>query len=141
MGSADTLDHAGFILSASAQDGHELWRVILPMEDPTVWNPALGIFGFNQFANTRARFTADGQTAYIITGTATGDNNTSKSFVYSLVPATAPRHLPTSVVSRKTHGAAGIFDINLPLTGTRVSNAAAAERTVITRSCLRFRPQ
>jgi hypothetical protein len=27
--------------------------------------------------------------------------------------------LPTSVVSRKTHGGAGIFDINLPLTGTR----------------------
>ena len=84
MGSTDTLDHAGFILSASAQDGHELWRVILPMEDPTVWNPAVGIFGFNQFSNTRARFTADGQTAYIITATATGDNNTSKSFVYSL---------------------------------------------------------
>ena len=80
----DTLDHAGFILSASAQDAHELWRVTLPMEDPTVWNPAVGIFGFNQFPNTRARFTADGQTAYVITGTATGDNNTSRSFVYSL---------------------------------------------------------
>ena len=39
---------------------------------------------FNQFPNTRARFTADGQTAYFITATATGDNNTSRSFVYSL---------------------------------------------------------
>jgi hypothetical protein len=84
MGSQDTGDHPGFILSTSAQDGHELWRVILPIEDPTVWNPGVGIFGFNQFVDTRARFTPSGQTAYIITGTATGDNNTSKSFVYSL---------------------------------------------------------
>ena len=84
LGSADTLDHAGFVRASSAQDGQELWRVILPKEDPTVWNPWIGEFGFNQFPNTRARFTADSQTAYIITGTATGDNNTSKSFVYSL---------------------------------------------------------
>jgi hypothetical protein len=84
MGSADTLDHAGFIMSASAKDGHELWRVTLPPEDPTVFNPALGIFGFNQSVDTAARFTADGLTAYVVTATATGDNNTSRSFLYSL---------------------------------------------------------
>ena len=84
MGSADTGNHAGFILSASAKDGHELWRVSLPPEDPTVFNAALGIFGFNQGVDNRARFTPDGATAYIITSTATGDNNTSRSFVYSL---------------------------------------------------------
>ena len=118
MGSADTGDHAGFVLSTSAQDGHELWRVILPIEDPTVWNPGVGIFGFNQFVNTRPRFTADSQTAYIITGTATGDNNTSKSFVYSLIAGNGTPPQPTSVVSRKTHGTAGTFDIDLPLTGS-----------------------
>ena len=32
----------------------------------------------------RARFAPDGQTAYVVTATATGDNDTSKSFVYSL---------------------------------------------------------
>lgn len=106
MGSADTLDHAGFILSASAGDGHELWRVVLPLEDPTIFNPPLGIFGFNQFVDTRARFTADGLTAYLITATATGDNNTSKSFVYSLnagngaptptkTPTISPTRTPT----------------------------------------------
>jgi hypothetical protein len=84
MGSADTGDHAGFILSASARDGHELWPVTLPPEDPIVFNPAVGIFGFNQAVDNRARFTADGQTAYLITSTATGDNNTSRSFLYSL---------------------------------------------------------
>jgi hypothetical protein len=84
IGSADTGDHAGFIISTSAQDGHELWRVVLPLEDPTVFNPTVGIYGFNQFVDTRARFTSDGRTAYLVTATATGDNNTSKSFVYSL---------------------------------------------------------
>jgi hypothetical protein len=91
LGSADTLDHAGFILSARAQDAHELWRVVLPMEET-----------FNQFTNTKARFSADGQTAYIITGTATGDNNTSRSFVYSLnatsgvLPTPSPTAMPVA---------------------------------------------
>jgi hypothetical protein len=101
MGSADTLDHAGFIVSKSAKDGSELWRVVLPMEDPTVFNSALGIYGFNQTVDTRARFTADGLTAYLVTATATGDNNTSKSFVYSLnasVTGPTPTPTPTATV-------------------------------------------
>ena len=40
--------------------------------------------GFNQSTDTRARFTSDGLTAYYTTYTATGDNNTSRSFVYAL---------------------------------------------------------
>ena len=85
IGSAETGDHAGYVLSRSATDGHELWRVPLPMED-----------GFNQFVDTRARFTANGLTAYIITATATGDNNTSKSFVYALnASVTSPTPTPT----------------------------------------------
>ena len=102
MGSADTLDHAGFILSASTQNGQETWRVILPLEDPTVWNPGVGMFGFNQFVSTRARFTADGQAAYIHTATATGDNNTSKSFVYSLATGNGtppPSPTPTATAT------------------------------------------
>jgi IPT/TIG domain len=108
MGSADTLDHAGFILSASAKDGHELWRVTLPAEDPTVFNSALGIFGFNQLVSARARFTADGQTAYVMTATATGDNNTSRSFVYSLnaslsaPPTPTPTPTPPATALRST---------------------------------------
>ena len=89
------------------EDGHELWRVILPAED-----------GFNQSTDTSARFTPDGLTAYYTTYTATGDNNTSRSFVYSLNTTNGTPLLPTNVVSRKTHGTAGAFDINLPLTGT-----------------------
>jgi hypothetical protein len=106
MGSAGTLDHAGFILSTSAKDGHELWRVVLPLEDPNVFNPTLGIFGFNQYVDTRARFSADGLTAYVVAATATGDNDTSKSFVYSLNAAlanTSPSATPpTSTFLRAT---------------------------------------
>ena len=76
---ADTLDHPGQILSASAADGGELWRVVLPMEN-----------GFNQFVDSRATFTGDGQTAYLVTATATGDNATSRSFVYALDASLGP---------------------------------------------------
>ncbi len=109
LGSATTLNNAGYIISASAQDGHELWRVNLPAEA-----------GFNQSTDTRARFTIDGLTAYMLTYTATGDNNTSRSFVYALKAANGagPGPMPTSVVSRKKHKSAGTFDINLPLTGS-----------------------
>jgi PQQ-like domain len=86
IGSAETLDHAGYIVSRSATDGHELWRITLPME-----------IGFNQFVDTRARFTADGLTAYLITAIATGSNDTSRSFVYSLdASVTNPSPTPTS---------------------------------------------
>jgi len=107
LGSAATLNFPGYIIAASAQDGHELWRVNLPAEA-----------GFNQSTDTRARFTPDGLTAYFMTYTATGDNDTSRSFVYSLNAAGTTAIMPTSVVSRKTHGAAGTFDISLPLTGS-----------------------
>ena len=102
MGSSETGDHAGYVLSASAADGHELWRVMLPIEDPAVFNSTVGIFGFNQFVDTRARWSRDGSTAYIITATATGDNNTSKAFLYSLnatlgsTPTATPSPAPTA---------------------------------------------
>ena len=109
LGSATTLNNPGYIISTSAQDGHELWRVNLPAEA-----------GFNQSTDSRGRFTPDGSTAYMITYTATGDNNTSRSFVYALNAANGgtPGPTPTNVVSRKIHRSAGTFDINLPLTGS-----------------------
>jgi hypothetical protein len=72
-GSKQFLFEPGYIIAASAQDGHELWRINLPAEN-----------GFNQSTDTKARFAPDGQSAYLITLTATGDNNTSESFVYAL---------------------------------------------------------
>src|SRR5262249_48665903 len=73
LGSANLPVKPGYIKSASTQDGHELWRVPLAKEN-----------GFNQFPDSRARFNADGTTAYMITATATGNNDTSRSFLYSV---------------------------------------------------------
>ena len=84
LGGATTLNNPGYIISTSAQDGHELWRVNLPAEA-----------GFNQSTDTRARFVPDGSIAYITTYTATGDNNTSRSFLYSLDATTEGSPTPT----------------------------------------------
>ncbi|HEU4712541.1 MAG TPA: PQQ-binding-like beta-propeller repeat protein [Pyrinomonadaceae bacterium] len=84
MGGADTLNYPGTIQAVSAANGRNLWLVSLPVEDPTVFNPSLGTYGYNQGVSTRARFSPDGQTVYFMTYTATGDNNTSRSFVYSI---------------------------------------------------------
>jgi hypothetical protein len=84
LGSANTLNYPGTIQAVSAANGKDLWSVTLPAEDPTVFNPSLGIFGFNQGVSTRGRFSPDGQTVFFMTFTATGDNNTSRSFVYSI---------------------------------------------------------
>ncbi len=73
VGGVQFFGEPGYILSESALDGHELWRVNLPPEN-----------GFNQSSDTRARFTPDGLTAYIMTFTATGNNDTSASFIYAL---------------------------------------------------------
>ena len=99
VGSATTLNFAGYIISESVLDGHELWRVNLPAEG-----------GFNQSTDTRARFASDGSTAYLTTYTATGDNNTSRSFVYALDTAAATsqallRSTNITLTTAKTHNA------------------------------------
>jgi putative pyrroloquinoline-quinone binding quinoprotein/IPT/TIG domain-containing protein len=84
LGSANTLNIAGSIRAVSAANGNPLWTVTLPAEDPTVFNPNVGIYGYNQGVSTRGRFSPDAQTIYFLTYTATGDTNTSRSFVYSI---------------------------------------------------------
>ena len=84
MGGADTLNFPGSIHGVSASNGHELWGVTLPAEDPTVFNPNIGQYGYNQGVNTRGLFSRDGTAAYFMTSTATGSNDTSRSFLYTL---------------------------------------------------------
>jgi len=86
-GSKQFLFDPGYIIAASAQDGHELWRVNLPAEN-----------GFNQATDTKARFASDGLSAYLITFTATGNNDTSESFVYALDTGTST----TTAILRST---------------------------------------
>jgi hypothetical protein len=84
LGSSNTLNYPGTIQAVSAVDGRDLWLITLPPEDPTVFNPVAGTYGYNQGVSVRGRFSRDGQTAYFLTFTATGDNNTSRSFLYSI---------------------------------------------------------
>ncbi len=84
LGGANTLNYPGTIQAVGAGNGKALWLVTLPAEDPTTFNASLGTYGFNQGVSTRGRFSPDGQTVYFMTFTATGDNNTSRSFVYSI---------------------------------------------------------
>lgn len=84
LGGANTLDYPGTIQAVSAANGRGLWSITLPAEDPTVFNPNTGSYGYNQGVSTRGRFSPDGQTVYFMTYTAAGDNNSSRSFVYSI---------------------------------------------------------
>jgi hypothetical protein len=95
-----TGDQAGFVLSTSAADGSELWRVVFPTEN-----------GLNQFIDSRARLRGDGQVAYLVTATASGDNATSRSFVYALdaslsAPPPPPPPDPTVVAITPASGGA-----------------------------------
>jgi hypothetical protein len=94
LGSKQMLFDPGYIISTSAVDGHELWRVNLPSEN-----------GFNQSTDTKARFAPDGRSAYLITFTATGNNDTSESFLYALDTAasiTQPVLRSTKIAAKAT---------------------------------------
>ena len=78
---------------------------------------------------------ADGCVAPPI-GTCTAPNYTGRSAKAAIVRQLDGRRLfaafdvvPSSVVSRKTHGSAGDFDINLPLSGTRGVECRAPGQT------------
>lgn len=103
LGSMNTLDHAAFVQSVGAANGKINWTHTFPAEPG--YNASLGMEGFNQWVATRARFTADGQTAFVVTATASGDNYTSRSFVNSINTGSAsppPPPPPTAVKLRST---------------------------------------
>ncbi|MGI8819825.1 MAG: PQQ-binding-like beta-propeller repeat protein [Chthoniobacterales bacterium] len=92
-------------VNALSTAGQLLWTENLPAENG----------GFVRALST-PRFSADGAAAYV--GMDVNDGASDPySYLYAFVTG-APAPVPTSVVSRKNHGAAGAFDIALPLTGT-----------------------
>jgi hypothetical protein len=72
IGTANVSENS--IVGFSAASGTEAWRETLPLEN-----------GMDQFITTRARFTPDGQTVYLHTATADGQN--SRSFLYAISSA------------------------------------------------------
>lgn len=102
LGSANTLNIAGSIKAVTASAGKDLWTVTLPPEDPTIFNSVTGTFGYNQGVNTRGVYSKDGKSVYFLTSTATGDNNPSRSFIYSFATGAtgvAPSPTPTATVA------------------------------------------
>lgn len=106
LGGSNTMNYPGTIQAVSAADGRDLWLVTLPPEDPTVFNPNTSTYGYNQGVSVRGRFSRDAQAAYFLTFTATGDNNTSRSFLYSINTAGSilppPPPPSTSMLLRST---------------------------------------
>ncbi|HEY2712973.1 MAG TPA: PQQ-binding-like beta-propeller repeat protein [Chthoniobacterales bacterium] len=99
-GSKQMLFDPGYIIAASAADGHELWRVNLPAEN-----------GFNQATDTKARFSPDGLSAYLIAFTATGNNDTSESFLYALdtnASTTQPVLRSTNIAAQAKTSGSGV---------------------------------
>jgi hypothetical protein len=105
-GGAPNYGMPGFVKAFNTSNGQLLWSLNLGIEN-----------GGNQVMESIPRFTPDGSTAYFGTAILGGSTTDTFCYLYALdTTGTAPR--PTSVVSRKTHGTAGAFDINLPLTGS-----------------------
>jgi len=101
-GGAPNYGMPGFVRAFSTVNGELLWSLNLGIEN-----------GGNQVMESIPRFTPDGSTVYF--GTAIlGGNNTS-CFLYAVDTGNA---VLQNAVSRKTHGSAGSFDVDLPLTGT-----------------------
>jgi hypothetical protein len=133
IGHAQSADQPGFILSRSADDGHELWRVPLPPEDPTIYNQWTGQYGFNQASDSRPRFRPDGAAVYMITFIATGDANRDRSFVYSLNPALsngAPGIEPRFGGTTGDHSIVFTFAQPVTFTGATAAPATVGSATV-----------
>jgi hypothetical protein len=103
VGSQNTLDQLNYLLGVSTSSRQIKWRVDLPAEETGVFNPWTGLYGFNQYIDTRARFSADSQSAYLVTAIADGGLVAERSFLYAItagggsnLPPTAPANLVAS---------------------------------------------
>jgi hypothetical protein len=104
VGSSGTLNFGGFILGVSTSARKQVWRLDLPPEEPGVYNPWTGLYGFNQYVDTPATFSVDGQTAYLVTAIATGGLVTDRCFLTSIAigTSTPPPPPPSTIVMRVT---------------------------------------
>jgi hypothetical protein len=139
MGGANTLNYPGTIQAVNASNGKALWLVTLPAEDPTVFNPDLGIYGYNQGVSTRGRFSTDGRTVYFMTYTATSDNTTSRSFLYSIIaadgstvppPPTQAQLLRSTSISLSAKLLKGIVSVSASVTVKDEKGASVPSATV-----------
>ena len=123
VGSENTLDQLNYLLGVGTSSRQIEWRVDLPAEETTVFNPWTGQYGFNQFIDTRAKFSADSQNAYLVTAIADGGQVTERSFVYAITAGggtNLPPPAPSNLVARSTVPA------RIDLTWTNTANDATS---------------
>jgi hypothetical protein len=140
FGRAATLNFPGFILGFDIAGRKTAWQIDLPTIDPHIYNDATGLYGFNQYVDTRTCFTPDGSTCYVVTAIATGGMTTDRCFLYSIVTGVAPpppvpppgasvlrsTAIDLSVKSRKTT----FFTVNGQVTVRDASGVAVSGVTV-----------
>jgi hypothetical protein len=129
MGGSNTLNMPGSIKAVSTSSGRDVWTVTLPAEDPTVYNSGAGTYGWNQFTSARGVFTPDGSTVYYNTATATGDNNTSRSFIYSIATGSASTP-PGPSPSPTPNPSASLRSTDIALSGKLAKNSVTASGVV-----------
>lgn len=131
----NTLDHPGVILAHETAGGAQSWRVELPAEEPSVYNPWTTQYGFNQYVDSRAEFSPLGDTVYLMTAIATGGLVTDRGFLYSIdlnaplpPPSTLLRSTDIQLTARArggnvvVRGAVWVQDESKsPISGARVS--------------------
>lgn len=81
---SNTLNYPGIIQGMSTTSQKVLWKITLPIEEPQIYNPWTAQYGFNHFVNMRAKFSADGGAAYLVTAIATGGLTTDRCFIYAI---------------------------------------------------------
>jgi len=104
IGSSNTLDQLNYVVGVSTSSRQIEWQVDLPAEETTVFNPWTGKYGFNQFIDTRAKFTSESQTAYLVTAIADGGLVAERCFLYAITAGAGelPPTAPTNLVARST---------------------------------------
>lgn len=89
VGNAETLNFPGVILAVDLGRRKLAWRLILPPEETDVFNPWTGLYGFNQYIAAPARFSPDGQVAYVNTAIADGGLVAQRAFLYAVDAASS----------------------------------------------------
>jgi hypothetical protein len=112
---SNTLNYPGVVLAHAASSGARLWRMELPAEETTVFNDWTGLFGFNQYVDSRAAFSATSDTVYLMTAIATGGVVTDRAFLNAIdttsavgTPSTLLRSASVQLTGRARRGSVTI---------------------------------
>jgi len=137
VGSINTLDHLNYVLGVSTASRQIEWQVDLPAEEKSVFNTWTGKYGFNQYIDTRAKFTSDSQTAYLVTAIADGGLVAERCFLYAITAGAGelPPTAPTNLVARSTAPAR----IDLTWTNTATNATSVSVERCRGSVCMKFK--